>query len=79
MSDSATHGLGLPRFLCPWDFPGKNTEVGSHFLLQGIFPALGSIEPESTWEVWGASNANRVKALIQEKAVIIKFQIQQEK
>ena len=25
-------------FLCPWDFPGKNTEVGWHFLLQGIFP-----------------------------------------
>ena len=24
--------------LCPWDFPGKNTEVGCHFLLQGIFP-----------------------------------------
>ena len=21
----------------PWDFPGKNTGVGSHFLLQGIF------------------------------------------
>ena len=25
------------RLLCPWDFPGKNTGVGSHFLLQGIF------------------------------------------
>ena len=24
--------------LCPWDFPGKNTGVGCHFLLQGIFP-----------------------------------------
>ena len=23
--------------LCPWDFPGKNTGVGCHFLLQGIF------------------------------------------
>ena len=23
--------------LCPWDFPGKNTGVGNHFLLQGIF------------------------------------------
>ena len=22
---------------CPWDFPGKNTGVGCHFLLQGIF------------------------------------------
>ena len=26
--------------LCPWDFPGKNNGVGSHFLLQGIFPTL---------------------------------------
>ena len=22
------------RLLCPWDSPGKNTEVGCHFLLQ---------------------------------------------
>ena len=29
----------LPRLLCLWDFPGKNTGVGCHFLLQGIFPA----------------------------------------
>ena len=26
----------------PWDFPGKNTGVGRHFLLQGIFPTQGS-------------------------------------
>ena len=25
-------------FLCPWDFPSKNTGVGCNFLLQGIFP-----------------------------------------
>ena len=30
------------RFLCPWDFPGKNTGVGCHALLQGIFPTQGS-------------------------------------
>ena len=30
------------RILCPWDFPGENTGVGCHFLLQGIFPAQGS-------------------------------------
>ena len=23
---------------CPWDSPGKNSEVSCHFLLQGIFP-----------------------------------------
>ena len=28
--------------LCPWDFSSKNTGVGYHFLLQGIFPTQGS-------------------------------------
>ena len=28
--------------LCPWDSPGKNTGVGCHALLQGIFPTQGS-------------------------------------
>ena len=32
----------LPGFLCPWNFPGKNTEVGYHFLVQGIFLTQGS-------------------------------------
>ena len=32
------HGLLPASLLCPWDSPGKNTGVGSHFLLQGIFP-----------------------------------------
>ena len=27
--------------LCPWDFPGKNTRVGGHVLLQGIFLTQG--------------------------------------
>ena len=26
------------RLLCPWNFPGRNTEAGYHFLLEGIFP-----------------------------------------
>ena len=30
-----------PRLLCPWDFPGKNTGVGCHFLLQRIFLTQG--------------------------------------
>ena len=32
----------VTRFLSPWDFPGKGTGVGCHFLLQGIFPTQGS-------------------------------------
>ena len=33
------HGLQPARLFCPWDFPGNNTGVDCHFLLQGIFPA----------------------------------------
>ena len=40
------HGLQPARLLCPWDFPGKNTGVGCHFLLQETFPKPG-VEPES--------------------------------
>ena len=35
-------GLYPAKFLCPWNLPGKDTEVGSHSLLQGIFPSQGS-------------------------------------
>ena len=44
--------LGVYLFVIPWmpfhqaplsmDFPGKNTRVVCHFLLQGIFPTQGS-------------------------------------
>ena len=27
--------------LCPWDFPDKNTGVGCHSLIQGIFLTQG--------------------------------------
>ena len=40
------HGLYPARLLCLWDSPGKNTGVGCHFLLQGIFSTPG-IEPKS--------------------------------
>ena len=36
------NGLQSTRLLCPWDFQGKNTGVGWHFLLQGIFLTQGS-------------------------------------
>ena len=35
------YGLEPARLLCPWDSPGKNTGVGCHFLLHGIFPTQG--------------------------------------
>ena len=40
------HGLQSDRLLCLWDFPGKNTGAGCHFLLQEIFLTPG-IEPMS--------------------------------
>ena len=43
VSDSLRpHGLGPTRLLSPWDFLGKSTGVGCHFLLQGIFLTQGS-------------------------------------
>ena len=43
VSDSLQpRGLQSARLLCPWDSPGKNTGVGCHALLQGIFPIQGS-------------------------------------
>ena len=36
------HRLEPARLLCPWDSPGKKTQVGCHFLLRGIFPTQGS-------------------------------------
>ena len=35
---SQPHGLWPTRLLCPWDLPGKNTEMCCHFLLQGNLP-----------------------------------------
>ena len=40
--DSFRLHLQPTRLLCPRDSPGKNTGVGCHFLLQGIFPTQGS-------------------------------------
>ena len=40
----ATHGPWPSRFLCPWDFPGKNTGMDCHFLLRG-----SSLPRNQTW------------------------------
>ena len=44
---SVTRGLQPTRLLCPWDFPGKNTGVGWHFLLQGIFSRSPTLQADS--------------------------------
>ena len=43
MSDSLwSHGLQTTKLLCPWNPLGKNTGVGCHSLLRGIFLTQGS-------------------------------------
>ena len=42
------YGLQPSRLLCPWSFPGKNTGVGCHFLLQGIFLTC-KLNPHLLW------------------------------
>ena len=42
MSNSATPWTVACWLFCLWDSPGQNTGVGSHSLLQGIFPTQGS-------------------------------------
>ena len=58
VSDSL-ESYGLPS---PWDFPGKNTGVGCHCLLQGIFLTQGSNQRLLHcrqilyhWATWGAT------------------------
>ena len=53
------HGLELARLLCPWDFPGKNTGVGCHFVFQGIFLFPGDLpdsEVKPVFPVWQADS-----------------------
>ena len=38
----ATPWTVAPQAPLSWDFPGENTGVGSHWLLQGTFPTQGS-------------------------------------
>ena len=45
------YGLWPIRLLCPWDSPGKNTGVGCHILLQGIFLNQGSNPRLMLWQV----------------------------
>ena len=35
------YGPQPPRILCPWDSPVRNTGVGCHVLLQGVFLTQG--------------------------------------
>ena len=63
MSDSLWPcGLKHTRLLCPWDSPGKNTRVGCHFLLQGIFSTQKSNPSPLHWgwffTIWATREAS---------------------
>ena len=51
------------RLLCPWGFPGKNTGVDCHGLLQGIFPTQGLNSSLLHWQAilyhWAQSISQR--------------------
>ena len=63
------HGLQPARPLCPWDFPGKNTGVGCHAPLQGIFPTHLSFTGRQIlyhWAIWQApywGGSNLIRSL----------------
>ena len=85
MSDSlGSHGVLTTRILCPWDFPGKNTGLGCHFFLQGIFPTQGLNQPRDWtcascigrwicyhWATWEANKAPRI--LLQKQRALSKY------
>ena len=87
MSESLQpHGLQPTMLLCPWDFPGKNTGISGHFLLQGIFPIQGSnpyflrllhcrwiFRHWATWEAhYKQLNANEPYILVEMDTIIPK-------
>ena len=53
-SQTVAHQAPLPTrlLLCPWNFPGQNTGVDCHFLLQGIFPPQGLNLVSCTDSTW---------------------------
>ena len=58
------HGLYPTRLFCSWDYPGKNTGVGCHFLLQGIFPTQ-ELNPHhfGSYVIWVTKNGNHKYSL----------------
>ena len=43
--------LSVGIILCPWNSPGKNSRVGCHSLLQGIFLTWGLNPGVLHWQV----------------------------
>ena len=75
MSDSLLlYGLKPVRLLCPWNFPGKDTGVGCHFLLQNIFWTQGSnlCLPRCRWILYHLNNQGSLwKPLNKTKTLLV--------
>ena len=66
------HGLQPTSLLCPWNFPGKNTGVGCHFLLQGIFSTQGLNLHLLHWQADSLPTVyhTRIQNLLMDKQVV---------
>ena len=58
------NGLQPTRLICPWDFPGNNSGVGCHFLLQGIFPTQGSNPHLLHWQAGSLSRSQQTSCTV---------------
>ena len=71
------HGLYPARLFCPWNFPGKNTEMGCHFLIQGNFPIPG-IKPESSISPTLGSGFFTTSATWEDPSYMLKMKVKSE-
>ena len=65
----STPGTVTTRLLCPWNFPGKSTGVGCHFLLQEIFLTQGSnlVLPHCRWMLYHLSHQGSPQSIARQK------------
>ena len=59
----------------PWDSPGKNTGVGCHALLQGIFPTQGIELKSLHWQVSSLTLSQQRSPLLSLPGFSVKFRV----
>ena len=77
MSDSLHHlNYSLPGSSCPWNSLSKNTGVGCHARLQGIFPTQGLTQVSCTsggfltvWATRESSSLNWLEWILMDKVI----------
>ena len=79
MSDSFAIPQTVPcRPLCLWDFPGRNTGVGCHFFLPGIFLTQGSNQVSYISRqipYWGATREAQTKHMAKSTRICVELLI----